>query len=266
MPRGRVEEPHRLEHSLDLHAGRVQRHEHHRVLVVAVGARVGEAHEDECLAVGVPDAGAPPLAPVEHDLVALEHGGGLHVCRVRGRHVGLGHTEGGADAPVQQRLEPALALLRGAKVQQHLHIAAVRRVAVAHLRRDQRAAHALGERRVLDVGEAGAVALIGEEQVPQAFLLGLRLELVDHSQHDPRVAAREQLAVIRLLTRSYLSLLKGDQARQQLLRAIGVLEIHCAQDTALEAFVRRVRLAAATSSRMDCSIPSQSTSMSRALS
>ena len=72
--------------------------------------------------------------------------------------------------------------------------------------------------------------------------------------------------MIGLLTRSYLRLLKSGQVRQKLLRAMGMLEVHCAQDTALEAFVRRVRLAAATSSRMDCSIPSQSTSMSRALS
>ena len=37
VARGRVEEPHRLEHPLDLHAGGVDGDQHHRVLAVAVG-------------------------------------------------------------------------------------------------------------------------------------------------------------------------------------------------------------------------------------
>ena len=69
-------------------------------------------------------------------------------------------------------------LLVGAEVQQHLHVAGVGRVAVAHLAGDQRAAHPLGQRRVLDVGEPGADRLAvergarGQEQVPQALLAG----------------------------------------------------------------------------------------------
>ena len=61
------------------------------------GVGVGEAHEDADLAVGVADAGRPPLAAVEHDLVAVEDGRGLHVGGVGGGDAGLGHQERAAD-------------------------------------------------------------------------------------------------------------------------------------------------------------------------
>ena len=54
-------------------------------------------HEDEDLAVGVADAGRPPLAAVDHDLVAVDDGGRGHVGRVGGGDVGLGHAERAAD-------------------------------------------------------------------------------------------------------------------------------------------------------------------------
>ena len=75
------------------------------------GLGVGEAHEDADLAVGVAGAGRPPLAAVEHDLVAVEGGGGLHVGGVGAGDARLGHQEGAAHPPVEQRLEPLLLLL-----------------------------------------------------------------------------------------------------------------------------------------------------------
>ncbi len=109
---------------------------------------------------------------------------------------------------------------------EHLHVAGVGRVAVAHLGGYQRAPHALGKRRVLDVREPGAQLLVWQEQVPQPLALGELLELLDRRQHDPRIFAREQLAHVWLLARRDLALLKGDQALQQLLRTGGVREVH----------------------------------------
>ena len=145
----------------------------------AVG--VGEAHEDADLAVGVTGAGRPPLATVEHDVVAVEGGRGLHVRRVGARDAGLGHEERAAHPPVEQGLEPLLLLLGGAVAQQHLHVAGVGGVAVEHQRGQRRAAGLLGDRGVVGVAEPGAavgaeaggvgVAVPGrEEQVPQALL------------------------------------------------------------------------------------------------
>ncbi len=99
VPAGGVVEAHRGEHPLDLHPRGVERDEHHRMLVVAVGGGVGEPHEDRHLAVGMSDAGAPPLAPVEHHFFAVERRRGLHVGRIGGGDVGLGHAEGRANLP-----------------------------------------------------------------------------------------------------------------------------------------------------------------------
>ena len=111
----------------------------------------------EDLAVGVPDAGRPPLAPVDHHLVAVDDRRGLHVGGVGRRDVGLGHRERAADPAVEQRLEPLRPLRVGAVAQQHLHVAGVGRVAVEDERRDRRAPGELGDRRVVDVGEPLAV-------------------------------------------------------------------------------------------------------------
>ncbi len=123
-------------------------------------------------------------------------------------------------------------LLGGAEAQQHLHVAGVRGVAVAHLGGDQRAAHALGQRGVLDVGEpraldaAADLGAAGQEEVPEALRARLRLQLLDGGVHDPRVRAREELAVVGLLAGRNLALDERAQALQQLARAGGVLKVH----------------------------------------
>ena len=188
----------RGQHPLDGHAGGLERHDDHRVLAVAVRAGVGEAHEDPDLAVGVTGAGGPPLAPVEDDVVAVEGGRGLHVGGVGAGDSGLGHQEGAAHPPVEQRLEPLLLLLGRAVTQQHLHVAGVGSVAVEHQRRQGRAAGHLGDRGVVGVGEPGAavgaeaggvrVTVPGrEEEVPQALAAGLGLQLADHGGRRPGV-------------------------------------------------------------------------------
>jgi hypothetical protein len=170
--------------------------------------------------------------PVEHDLLAVERGGGLHVGGIGGGDVGLGHAEGRADLAGEQGGEPALALLGGAEVQQHLHVAGVGGVAVEALAGDQRAAHALSEGRVLDVGQTctglgvtlagiphGWGRTGGQEQVPQTFGLGLGLEFLDQGGHHPGVPQRELRAMVGLLARRDLALDEGAEALQQLLRA-----------------------------------------------
>ena len=88
--------------------------------------------------------------------------------------LGLGHAEAGADLALEQRHEPALLLLGRAEHRQHLHVAGVGRGAVERLGRDlDAAAGQLRERRVLEVREARAPALVGQEQVPQPALAGL---------------------------------------------------------------------------------------------
>ena len=112
----------------------------------------------------------------------------------------------------QQRLEPLRALLVGAVLQQHLHVAGVGRVAVEDVRRQRGAAGQLGDRRVVDVGQPLAAVgaeprgvlpgvLARQEEVPQPLRAGLGLQLGDHRQRRPRVAAavaqRGEVAVVR---------------------------------------------------------------------
>ena len=57
--------------ALDVHAGGVPGHQDHRLLPVPLGVRVGLAHHDEDLAARVHRPGRPPLAAVDHVLVAV---------------------------------------------------------------------------------------------------------------------------------------------------------------------------------------------------
>ena len=57
--------------ALDHDAGGVERHEDHRLLLVARGAGIGATHHDRDLAAWVARAGTPPLAPVEDVFVVV---------------------------------------------------------------------------------------------------------------------------------------------------------------------------------------------------
>ena len=81
----------------------------------------------------------------------------------------LGHGEGRADLALEQRVQPPLLLLGGAEHGEDLHVPGVGRRAVARLGGERRAAHDLGERRVVEVRQAvGPLGLVGQEEVPQA--------------------------------------------------------------------------------------------------
>ncbi len=82
-------------------------------------------------------------------------------------------------------------LLVGAEVQQHLHVAGVGRVAVEDLARDQRTAHPLGQRRVLDVRQPRADRLAvelapgGRNRFHSPCSRAQSLELLDRRRRPP---------------------------------------------------------------------------------
>ena len=180
-----VPEQARRAHHVD--ARRVPRHEDHALAPVPLGVGIGDAHDDQQLAARRHRPGGPPLASVDDVVVAVALDPRRDVRRVRGCDVGLGHGERRPDPPVQERIQPARLLLRRAEQREQLHVPGVGRRAVERLRSHPRAAAGdLGERRVLQVGEPGAAVVDRrQEQVPQAALARLRLELLDHRRRAP---------------------------------------------------------------------------------
>ena len=140
-------------------------------------------------------AGGEPLVAVDDPLVALELGASGELGGIGARGLRLGHREAAADLAVEERLEPALLLLLGAVLGEDLHVARVGRGAVEDRGRHAAAAHQLAEHPVLPVGEAGAVLVVGQEEVPEALGARLLAQLDD----EPRVGnARPDLLVERL--------------------------------------------------------------------
>ena len=191
----------------DVHARRVDRHQHHRLLRVALRREVGLAHHDRDLAARIAEARGPPLAPVDHVMIAVALDPSFDVRRVRGGGVGLGHQEGRTDLAVHQRTQPLFLLLAGAVAVEHFHVAGVGRGAVEHFRRPADAAHFLGAQGVFEVGEARAFEFEGiidmvmavvarrHEQVPDAGVLGQLLLVLDDLDHLPAIT----FGVLRLV-------------------------------------------------------------------
>ena len=161
--------------------------------------RIGLAHEDEDPAARVAGPRRPPFAAVDDVLVAIAHDRTLDVGGVRRSHRRLGHRERRANAPFEQWFEPLLLLFRRAVAFQHLHVAGVRRRAVEDFGRPRHAPHDLAQRRVLGVGQPGAVPGLGQEQVPQRRGFRLGLELFDHLRRLPAIALRHLRIEARLV-------------------------------------------------------------------
>ncbi|MNQ79447.1 hypothetical protein D3C85_943930 [compost metagenome] len=225
MAVGRVVVAEHRQRTHDLHAGGVGRHQDHRVLLVARRVRVGQAHEDEDLAARVAGAGGPPLAAVDHPLVTLAHGAGFHVGGIGRSHARLGHGEGGADLATQQRLQPLLLLCFVGVAHQHFHVAGIRRGAVEGLRAEQGAAHDLGQRRVLHIGQAGTEFGLRQEQVPQPLGLRLGLQLFHDRGGLPAVTLGNLLLEYRL-GRIDVGVHECGDAFTQFLDLRGIGEIH----------------------------------------
>ncbi|MNY14905.1 hypothetical protein D3C86_1480940 [compost metagenome] len=153
------------QHPLDAEAGRVGRHNDLTLLLVRGRLGVGLAHDDGHGDVGVGHVGRPPLATVDHIVVAVADDAGLDIGRIGRSHLRLGHQEGRADLSRHQRLQPAF-LLHGVAVHvQDFHIAGVGRVAVEHLGRPKSPPHQFGQGRVFKIGQPGAV-FARQEHVP----------------------------------------------------------------------------------------------------
>ncbi len=168
----------------------------------------------------------PPLAAVEHVVIAVALDPQLDVARVRAGDVGLGHRERRADLAVEQRRQPALLLLGRAELVEHLHVAGVGRRAVARLGGDRRAPEDLGERRVVAVGEPGAVLVVGQEHVPQPALARQPLQLLHHGRLVMRVAGLAQLALVDLLRRVDVLVHERRQALLEVRTTLAWLEVH----------------------------------------
>ncbi|MOA30903.1 hypothetical protein D3C78_1520240 [compost metagenome] len=126
------------------------------MLRVLGGFGVGLAHGHEHGATGVGGAGNPPLAAVDHVLVALAFDARLDVGRIARGHVGLGHGEGRADLAFEQGLEPARLVGLIAVAGNGFHIAGVGCRAVERFRAPWHAAHDFRQRCVFLVGEPRA--------------------------------------------------------------------------------------------------------------
>ena len=109
---------------------------------------------------------------------------------------------------------------------QDLHVAGVRRVAVARLRGDLGSAHDLRKRRVLEVGEPRAVLRVGQEQVPQPEPSRLRLQLLHHGRIGVPRPGLGQLLGIHLLSGIHVLVHERDQPLLEVLGSLRRLEVY----------------------------------------
>ena len=232
MPGRGVEVAEAGEHAEDSNPWRVERNEDQAVTAMAIltvagaGGEVRDADEEPEPAQRMAETGGPPLAPVEHELVAFDSDGRGEIRRIARGDSGLGHAERRADLSGKQRAQPALLLRRGAVVQEHLHVAAVRRVAVEDLGRQRAPAHRFGERGVVEggkpgaIGAIGAVLRVGQEEIPQPGGARLLLQAGDERSLAPAGpigagTAPRAGGEDRLLERLDLVDKKGSQTLQQ---------------------------------------------------
>ena len=212
-------------------AGRICRHQDHRLLGMAGRQWIGFSHHDVDLAARVAGAGDPPFVAVDHILVAVTLDAGGDVGRIRRGDVRLGHCKRRADFAAQQRLQPCALVLFGAIALDGFHVARIGRGAVEHFRRPHHAAHDFAQRRVVEVRQAiRGARRFGQEQIPQSLLACQRFEPFDQFGRNPALALFEAVAVDFLLERFFVRIdmlvHEGEQTRLQLLAALGVIEIH----------------------------------------
>ena len=135
------------------------------------------ADHDEQFAARVGRAGDPPLAAVEH-VVSRPRATMRQSMLVASLEATAGSVIANAEriSPASSGSSQRRLCSRRAEALEQLHVARVGGAAIAGLRRDGRAAHQLAQRRVFEIGQAGAVLGMRQEQVPQtararAFLL-----------------------------------------------------------------------------------------------
>src|SRR5699024_7523204 len=131
------------------------------------------------------------------------------------------------DRCVQQRLHPLLLLPGGAEHRPRLHVARGRRIAVESDRGQLGAASGdLGQRGVLQVGQAAVFGMPGQEQVPQTTFARLGLQFTYHGSAGPGVLAFCELLLKHRLGRVDVFVHERQEPLSQLLGLGRVGEIH----------------------------------------
>src|SRR3546814_850987 len=131
----------------------------------------------------------------------------------------------------KQWFEPALLVLVAAVLPQHFHVAGIGRIAIEDFRRQEALAHLLGQWRVFDMGEAGAMLRVRQEQIPQAGIARLRLQHLDLRRHlplrpVPATVRRHLLAQQGLFDRLDMVVHESTDALDQILCARAVGKVH----------------------------------------
>ena len=162
----------------DVDPGCVRRHDDHRRPLVGMDVRVGHRHHDQ--EVRHRPVGGEPLVPVDHPLVAVPHRRRRQQRRIRSGRVGLGHGERRPQLPVQQRLQPPLALrlvTRGLDAhRQQLRVPRIGRVVAEHHRRQRRLAQDLVHQAQPHLPEPHAAQRRRQVRRPQPLGLDLLLQ------------------------------------------------------------------------------------------
>ena len=115
-------------------------------------------------------------------------------------------------SPSSNGAQPLLLLERRAELGEDLHVAGVGRGAVRGFRQQRRRAHHLAQRRVVEVGELGAVVAFGHEEVPEVALARLDLQLLHHRRREVRVARLGALLAVHGLGRPHDLVVELDEA------------------------------------------------------
>ena len=226
----------------DSHARRVRGHGEHGLLAVNLRVRAGLAHHDHHLQVRVHAVGGEPLAAVEHVAAVGAFHTHAHVGGIAGSHARLRHGKRGADFAVEQGFQVLFPVLVGAVEFEDLHVSGVRCVAVAGLGGEVHGpAHDLRQGRVFGIGQARAVAVgtcavratsassseVGVEEVPQAALLRLGLQLVEDGGEVVRVAGFAHLLLVHGFGRVDALVHEFGELALVLQGPFAVLEVHC---------------------------------------
>ena len=226
-----VKSEHR-QHAQYLHAGRIERNENLRLLLMPSAVRVGLAHDNGDLAARVTDAGRPPFAPVDHIVVSVANDRSLDIGRVGRSDTRLGHQKGGTDLAGEQRFQPLGFLLMRAVAMQNFHVAGIGRRAIEDFRRPGHAAHLLRAQRVVEIGQSGAVkfafVVFGrgrQKQVPETFGFRLGFELFEDRNNLPAIASFV-LPVIGLDRRIDMRIHEGHDAVAPMFLPLGHRKVH----------------------------------------
>ncbi len=136
-----------------------------------LGVVLGAGDEDgEAGPVGIGDE---PLVAVDHPLLSILIGVGLNECRVRARHLRFGHGETRPGPTLAQRFQILLGLLRRGPVQQGVHVALVRGLAIEHPRSVVRTGGFGLHHGQVDVTQAHAAPLRRHVRQPDTGFFGL---------------------------------------------------------------------------------------------